>query len=427
MPMDLTSLTSQENGLQHLPAFITSLALGLLIGLERERNPTAKAGLRTFALTAMLGTLMALLSDTMQTPWPLVAAILIVGGIIIVAYKDTLSTEDPGTTTQAALVLCFGLGAMVWYGHDRLAVMLAIAITVLLHFKPELHRMSEHLSRQDLRSVLQFAVLSFIVLPILPDRSLGPYDALNPRQIWLMVVLISGISLAGYIALRLVGQRYGAPLLGFLGGLVSSTATTLIYARHGLRGEHLRRMAVVVILIANLVVLVRLGVIGGAVSPGILPHLVPLLIGGLLPGGVVAYFMWRRMGSGGELPVPEISNPTEMRVALSFGLLYAVVLLLAAWLSDYAGSRGLYLLALVSGLTDVDAITLSSLRLLEQGRIGEAQVVTVVAIAYLSNLAFKLGMVLAVGGVTMARLSLPPALAVAAGMGGVLALDGWMP
>lgn len=426
MSMDLTSLISQEGGLAFLPAFLTSLALGLLIGLERERNPTAKAGLRTFALIAMLGTLVAMLAETMQTPWLLAVAILVVGGIIIGAYKDTGNDEDPGTTTQAALVLCFGLGAIVWYGYDTLAVILAITTTVLLYFKPELHRMSERLTRQDLRSVLQFAVLSFVILPILPNRSLGPFDALNPYQVWLMVVLISGISLAGYVALRLVGQHYGAPLLGFFGGLVSSTATTLIYARHGLRGAGMRQMAVLVILVANLVVLVRLGVIGGAVSPGILSQLAPLLLGGLLPGCIVAFLMWRRMGSKGELPMPQISNPTEMRVALSFGLLYAVVLLAAAWLSDYAGSRGLYLLALVSGLTDVDAITLSSLRLFEQGRIGEMQTVTAVAIAYLANLAFKFGMVFAVGGAVMARLCLWPALAVAAGMGSVLALNAWM-
>lgn len=423
--MDYSTLFSHENGLAHLPAFITSLAVGLLIGLERERNPAAKAGLRTFALTALLGTLMAMLADTLQAPWMLIAAMLIVGAMIIAAYREGEVDEDPGTTTQAALVLCFGLGAMIWYGYSTLAVMLAIAATMLLYFKPELQSISKSLSRQDLRSILQFAVLSFIVLPILPDQELGPYDALNPYRIWLIVVLIAGVGLAGYVALRLVGQRYGAPLLGFFGGLVSSTATTLVYARHGERSESLRRLAVVVILIANLVVLLRLGVISGAVSPRILPQFLPVLLGGLVLGGGVTFLMWRQMSRGGDLPVPEISNPTEIRIALGFGLMYAVVLFCATWLAEYVGDRGLYGLALVSGLTDVDPISLSSLRLYELGKLTPAQTVTTMVIAYNSNLLFKLGLVLVVGGRGMARQCLPGMLAVGIGMTAMLGFTFW--
>jgi len=253
------------SNIEALPQFLTSLAIGLLIGLERERNPSAKAGLRTFALVALFGTLAALLSTKLGSPWLLIAGLLAVAGMIIAAYlnnpcgRDDITDEerrltlsptsppegesddvslrdvrvdenDPGTTTVAALLLCYGLGAMIWYGLAELAVMLAIGITALLYFKPELRGLSQKLTRRDLIAVLQFSVLTFIVLPILPDQNYGPYDAFNPHQAWLMVVLISGISLAGYAALHVVGTRYGAPLLGFLGGMVSSTATTLIYA-----------------------------------------------------------------------------------------------------------------------------------------------------------------------------------------------------
>ncbi|HEX6827492.1 MAG TPA: MgtC/SapB family protein, partial [Burkholderiales bacterium] len=225
---------TQGQGIEHLPAFLTSLAIGLLIGLERERNPAARAGLRTFALVALLGTVAGLLSDKLTSPWPLAAGMLIVGLMTVAAYsRERDAPPDPGTTTVVAIVLCYGLGAMIWYGYATLAVMLAITATILLYFKAELHGWSRNLTRRDLVSVLQFAVLSFIVLPILPNRDYGPYQAINPHQVWLMVVLISGVSLAGYVALRLVGQRYGAPLLGLLGGLVSSTATTIVYSRHG--------------------------------------------------------------------------------------------------------------------------------------------------------------------------------------------------
>ncbi len=396
----------QHNGIEALPQFLTSLAIGLLVGLERERNPSAKAGLRTFALVAMFGTLTALLSDKLGSPWLLIAGLLVVAGMIVAAYLKAPATEedsDPGTTTIIALVLCYGLGAMIWYGLAKLAVMLAIGVTALLYFKPELRGMSQRLTRRDLVAVLQFSVLTFIVLPILPDQDYGPYGAFNPHQAWLMVVLISGISLAGYAALHVTGTRYGAPLLGFLGGLVSSTATTLIYAKHGKANQSMLNLAASVIVIAGTVVLLRLMVVSATVAYGALPGLLPVLTGGLLLGLMVALYNWRKLSKATELYLPETSNPAELHSALGFGLLYVVVLLGAAWMSDIAGSQGLYAVALVSGLTDVDAITLSSLRLFNLGQLSEQQTVTAIALAVLANLAFKFGMVVFIGGWTLAR------------------------
>ncbi len=413
--MDLPSM--QNNGVEHIPTFLTSLAIGLLIGLERERNPSANAGLRTFALVALAGTLAAMLSQLLQSPWLLALGLLTVGLIIIAANFSTQTPEDdPGTTTAAALLVCYLLGAMVWFGAETPALMLAIAVTILLYFKPELHGWSRDLTRRDLISIFQFAVLTFIILPILPDQNYGPYNTLNPHQTWLMVVLISGLSLAGYIALRIVGQRYGAPILGFLGGLVSSTATSMVYARHG-KNEGMAQLAVVVIMVANLVVIVRLALEGIVVSPRSLPHLLPVLGSGLAFGLAGTAFLWRHLAKSADLPMPEITNPTEIRIALGFGLLYAVVLFFSAWLSDLAGSKGLYIVALISGLTDVDAITLSSLRLYETGKLASFQAVTAIVLAFLANLAFKFGMIATIGGIHLAQRCAIGFAAMAAGMG----------
>lgn len=419
--MDLPSL--QGNGAEHIPTFITSLAIGLLIGLERERNPSAKAGLRTFALVALTGTLAAMLSQLTQSPWILALGLFTVGLIIVAAYFGAPVPEgDPGTTTSAALLVCYLLGAMVWFGAQTPALMLAIAVTILLYFKPELRGWSQGLSRRDLISIFQFAVLTFIILPILPNHNYGPYNTLNPHQTWLMVVLISGLSLAGYIALRIVGLRYGAPLLGFLGGLVSSTATSLVYARHG-KNEGMAQLAAIVILIANIVVILRLAMEGIAVSHRVLPYLLPVLGSGLVFGLVGTTVLWRNLAKDTDIPMPEITNPTELRTAIGFGLLYAVVLFFSAWLSDLAGSKGLYAVALVSGLTDVDAITLSSLRLYEMGKLESSQAVTAISLAFLSNLGFKFGLVATIGGAHLAKKC---AIGFAAiGMGMVLGLI-WM-
>ena len=393
------------NGIEALPQFLTSLAIGLLIGLERERNPSAKAGLRTFALVAVFGTLSALLSTKLGSPWLLIAGLLAVAGMIIAAYinKPSDETNDPGTTTVIALLLCYGLGAMIWYGLAKLAIMLAIGVTTLLYFKPELRGISQRLTRRDLVAVLQFSVLTFIVLPILPDQSYGPYGAFNPHQAWLMVVLISGISLAGYAAMHTAGTRYGAPLLGFLGGLASSTATTLIYAKHAKSNRAMLNLAASVIVIAGLVVLLRLLVVSATVAYGALPALLPVLLGGLLSGLAVVLYNWRKMKDTSELFIPETSNPAELHAAVGFGLLYVAVLLGAAWMKDIAGSQGLYAVALVSGLTDMDAITLSSLRLFNLDQLSERQTVTAIVIAFLANLAFKFGMVAFIGGWNLAR------------------------
>jgi uncharacterized membrane protein (DUF4010 family) len=411
-----------ENGLEHLPKFAISLVIGLLIGTERELSPAAKAGVRTFTLVTLFGTLAGLLAESSQSGWIIAIGALLVGIMMIAAYQRDNLPGESGSTTVVAILVSYCLGTMVWYGYSQIAAMLAIVTTILLYFKAELHGVTHGLTRKDLVSIFQFAVLSVIILPILPDINYGPFETLNPHQTWLMVVLVSGVSLAGYLALRIVGERYGAPLLGLLGGLVSSTATTVVYSRNGRAHPEITKIAVIVILLANLVVMVRLMLVTAVVSNDVLPHLAPVLGTGLLLGLIGTFSVWRRWNTTTGTPLPEISNPTELRTALGFGALYAIVLLLAAWLSNIAGTSGLYMLALVSGLTDVDAITLSSLRLHELGSLSKPEAVTAISIALLSNIAFKLGIVFTIGGPALGWPVLRGMLLVVAGIGGALIL-----
>ncbi len=400
-----------------LPQFLTSLAIGLLIGLERERNPSAKAGLRTFALVSLLGTLLALIAEKSASPWIIAAGLICIAGMIVASYI-TAPTEnnDPGTTTVTALLIAYALGVLVWIGYSKLAVMLAIATTTLLHLKPELQGLTQRLTRRDLVSILQFSVLSLVILPILPNQNFGPYDAFNPYQAWMMVVLISGMSLAGYVALRWTGQRYGAPLLGFLGGLVSSTATTLLYAKHSKLNAGMLQLSAVVILIASQVVLVRLIVVSAFIAPSLLQKLAPALGLGLLCGLIATLYNWKKLNSAGNLPLPETSNPTEIHAALGFGILFVAVMLCASWLTDVAGSSGLYGIAIVSGLTDVDPIALSSLRLFNLEKLSPHQVVISISLAYIANLAFKFGMAVSIGGIALAKHLAGGFIAIATGV-----------
>ncbi|MBS1139714.1 MAG: MgtC/SapB transporter [Proteobacteria bacterium] len=398
-------------------AFSTALGIGLLIGMERERRPEASAGLRTFALVAMLGCLFALLGDKTGGPWLLVAGLLVISGSMIASNFSAQQEEQyRGFTSEAAIIVTYALGAAVWFGYSTLAVMLAITTTVLLYFKAELRQFSERTTPKDINSILQFAVLSLVILPILPSEDFGPYNAINPRQVWYMVVLISGLALAGYLALRIVGARHGAALLGIFGGLASSTATTMMFSRHARDHVNLVQMSAIVILIANVMVMIRLWLVAGVVAPGLAAPIAIVFACGIVPGIAMSLYSWKVLSAAGELPMPEVKNPTELRTALSFGLLYAVVLLASAWLQDIAGSSGLYIVALVSGLTDADASVLSTLRMFNLEKVASGDAVIAVTLALMANLIFKISLVISIGGAKLARHALPGLLAIGSGM-----------
>lgn len=385
-----------------LHAFLISLALGLMMGLERERRAGTNAGLRTFGLVGVAGTATALIAQLAASPWllPVVAAGLVAMMISADHHKGD-KDEGPDATTTVALLLCFLYGAMLWHGQRQVAVALAMVTTVLLYFKTELHDVSRRLTRQDIVSFLQFALITFVVLPVLPDQGYGPYDQLNPYKIWLMVVLTSGLSLAGYATLRLAPQSSAVPLLGLLGGMVSSTATTLVFARQVRDDAKHAQGAAVIITIANLVVLGRIAVLAAVVAPAALPVLAPVLAAGLVAGALPPLRGWLAVRRS-KAPAPELDNPVNLRHALMFGAIFAVVLVVSAAFHDKAGSMGVYAVAAVSGLADMDAIALTTFNLLGGGQLSAGEAAIAVVIALASNMAFKATLVLVIAGRAMA-------------------------
>ncbi|MES2683558.1 MAG: MgtC/SapB family protein [Pseudomonadota bacterium] len=386
------------NPLQDAQTFLISLAVGLMMGLERQRRVDARAGLRSFALVAVLGTVTALLAERFNSPWPLIAGLVLVGAVMLQAVRPSAASDDADTVTPLAALLCFCLGALFWFQQFLLGVAIAFAATSLLYFKAELHGLSERLTRRDLLSLLQFVLISCIVLPLLPNQGYGPYAALNPYRLWLMVVLTSGLGLAAYVALRLLGHRRGAPLVGVLGGAVSSTVTTLVYSRHLRSASAPLAVALAVILIANLTVLVRLVALTAVMGRGVLPELLPILALAFMAGAAMAWHAWRGIGSAPTVEPLEVSNPIELKTALGFALMFGIVLIAAAWLNERAGASGVYLVALVSGLTDVDVITLSALQMHEQGQLQAAEAARAISIACAANLVSKACIVAAVAG-----------------------------
>jgi uncharacterized membrane protein (DUF4010 family) len=390
--------------------FAIALGLGLLVGLQRQHSDSTFAGLRTFPLITLFGFLCGLLS-----PWLAAAGLIAAGSLIALSHwanarsaKGSAWRSAPNPeildadqvlrgprrsslVTESALLAMYAIGALISSGdHILVAVAAATTIAVLLEFKVELHGFVAKLGEADIKAILQFALISLVILPVLPDRTFGPYDVLNPRQIWWMVVLIVGINLAGYLAYRFVSPEKSLLLSGVLGGLISSTATTASYARKGGPG------ALVVILVAGCTVYFRLAAEVLTTAPQIAMEVLPRLA---LPlTGLAAFAFWHFRTAQDTAPQETIANPAEMRVALVFALGYAVVLLANAAAKDHLGDSGVLGLAIAGGLTDVDAITLSTTQMVNAGRVSAEVAWRSILIASLSNLAFKCGVAFVLGG-----------------------------
>ena len=375
-----------------------SLGLGLLVGLQREYASSKIAGIRTFPLITLTGTVCGLLAKELNA-WVLVAgfggviSLLVIGNIQQIKNEQ----EEGGITTEAALLLMFSLGAYLVFGKPIVVVVLTGVITVLLHFKASLHGLVRKIGTQDLRAVMQFILISMVILPVLPNTAYDLYKVLNPWDIWLMVVLIVAISLCGYFAYKLFGDKIGVLLGGVFGGLISSTATTVSYAKMVARNITAGKLAAFVILIASTISLVRVLIEIRIVSPSSFINLVFPLLVELAVMIVLTGILSFKQGNG-VFKMQVQKNPAELKNAVMFGLLYAVIRFLSAAANDKFGHEGLYIVSILSGLTDMDAITLSTAKMTEQKNIDASLGWKLILIAFLSNLVFKGGIAMIIGG-----------------------------
>ncbi|GEO04287.1 hypothetical protein AAE02nite_19510 [Adhaeribacter aerolatus] len=384
----------------HIQILGISLGLGLLVGLQRQMANSQVAGIRTFPMFTMLGTLSAFLSQAFGG-WILAAGFISVTALLVIANLLRSRTQEPispGQTTEAAVLLMYGVGAYLVAGDRTIAIAIGGLVAVLLHFKKPLHGFIQKVGYDDSRVVMQFVLISLVILPILPNQAFGPYRVLNPHDIWLMVVLIVGIGMCGYFAYKFFGKQAGTLLGGILGGLISSTATTVSYARRTKHTPDASVLAAYVILTASTVAFLRIIVEIIVVAPRQAGQLVPPLAALflLLLGIIGALYFWNRHKQE-EAQIPEQGNPAELKSAFVFAGLYALVMLGTAAARDYFGNSGLYAVGFLSGLTDVDAITLSTAKLVQSEKLHAHTGWQVILIAALSNLLFKGAMVAVLG------------------------------
>ena len=366
-----------------------ALGLGLLVGLQREWSAHHLTGIRTFALITILGALLGLLSQTLGVWLPVaglcgVAALLIVGTVLAFVGQQ----EEPGLTTEIAALVMYAVGVALAYGQTELGLIIGGGVAVLLQWKQPLHTLVGRFSEPDIRAIFNLVLIALVILPVMPNRSYGPYGVLNPFEIWLIVVLIVGISLGGYIAYKFFGTRAGTLLGGILGGMISSTATTVSYARRTRHAPEAVGLAAFVITVASTIVFGRVIFEIAVVAPELLSKVAPPLVVIMLVMGVLALVMyWTRGGEAEQVPLDK--DPSQLTAAVLFGLMYAVILFAVAAGRQWLDDRGLYLVAAISGLTDVDAITLSTAQLIKRGELEVDTGWRMILLGSLSNLVFK--------------------------------------
>lgn len=385
--------------------------LGMLIGFERQRSQSRIGGLRTFTFVCLFGAAMALLSVhtgpvTLGAGLVALAAIVIMSNYIRVRKSDDVT---PGMTTEAAILVTYAIGAMVVHVDRTIAAAAAALVAVLLHLKEPLHKATARLGDEDVHAIMRFVIITLIILPVVPNERMGPFDAVNPYKLWLMVGLIVGISLAGYLAFKFTSKEKGVLLAGIFGGMASSTATTVSASRQATSQPGAARAMAVVAVLATAVVYARVCVEIFAAAPTEGRALIAPVAAMFGMSVVVALVCWKIIVKDGTPEIDPGRNPSRLAPALVFaGIFAAVQIGIACVQTTPLASSGVFLVAAISGLTDIDAVTLTLADQVERGMLRSSTAWRAIIVASIANLAFKAGIIASVGTRQMLRASLAP-------------------
>lgn len=379
---------------QQTQPYLVALAIGLLLGLERERGHAGRlpAGSRSFALLALVGAIAATFSG-----WAVAIGFVGVAGLMTLAYFRT-SDEDPGTTTEIAAIVAYLLGALA-YSTPALAGALAVIVALLLVSKNRIHRFArEIVSEIELEDAIKFFVVAFVVLPLLPDKPFGPYGVLNPFKVWLLVVLLTGIGWVGYIGVRALGPRRGLLVTGLAGGFVSASATTASMGR--LSRTVGLRAPLAGALLASVATFVQLLIVIRFVDAEVLRGLWPAATAGAIALTAVALVVYRGAAPAEQCAdeTASMSRPFMLRPALILAAVLTLALLLGRWGADALGPQGAVLAAFAAGLADAHAGSVAVASLAAEGDITVATALLAIAAALGSNLIVKCLLAFTAGG-----------------------------
>ncbi len=361
-------ISSEENVPMLWYKIAIVILIGLLVGIERERGkkPSAKtfAGVRTYPLISILGFLSAFIASF--TTYIVYAAVFFIFGLlVIISYYFSSKTGGIGGTSEITHFIVYLLGSLVFWNYVLLAGAVAVVLVTFLTFKSEFRALAGKVENEDIFAAIKFAIITIIILPLLPDQTYGPFDVLNPRKIWYMVVLISTISFVGFILFKLIGANKGIFLLSVLGGIASSTATTTSFAGQSKNMPHLSRNLAAGSVLASSIMFPRILVILGVLNFEFAESLIVPVTIFTIVGLIVSRMIWSRKGAMVAQDI-ELQNPFRVLFAIKFGILFGIILFVSAAANQYFGHEGIYYTSFFAGIADLDAIALSLVDMVEK-------------------------------------------------------------
>jgi len=388
-------------------SLIVAILLGFAIGMQRSMTYIYKgeqtfAGSRTFALIALAGYLSGWLQHYISGFIPVSMAVF--GFLVGVSYFMKVQTSKKwGMTTQVAAIVTFILGLMIRFGLENYAVFIGVLMIILLEIKPRLRKIESHISATDTNAVVLLLAMSFVVLPVLPDKMIGPYNLFNPYKTWLMAVIIAGISFVGYVAIKVLGQKHGVFLTGAAGGLISSTAVSISLSEMFQKRFDLLNNYAGGIAIACTFMYLRVLFEAFVIHPQLALRLAPAYLGAAVSGLLFSYYLYIHAKSA-QINIESSAiakNPLQLSEAIKFGILFGIIYGAIAFVQTRYGNIGVYIVSLFSGITDVDAITLSLSQLSVDKKLAETAAMNGIVIASVTNSIVKLGIVYWIGGVKL--------------------------
>ena len=386
---------------------ILSLVLGFLLGLQREMHTIYFhktqdfGGARTFSMIALFGYLSSWI--TAYLPYFFLIASAATTLLLIAAYiVNSISGPEKGSTSETAAMITFVIGAMLNFTPPVFPVFIAIMVLFLLNIKDKIQEYQQAITKEDLSAAILFLVMTFVILPILPDKAIDPMGLVNLNRIWIMVVLVAGISFFGYIAIRLLGSKHGIGVAGLFGGLVSSTAVAMSMARRVHENGILAKNLAIGISLASSMMLIRAGLEIWVINPELTRHFIlPIIVGSLVGYGYIGVLYVTSKHENIPQNI-EFKNPFSLKEALIMGLLFGATLALISLANRYMGDSGVYAVAAVSGISDVDAIILSLSSFAKNG-LSATTAYYAILIAILSNTFAKMVLVFFLGTMPLFR------------------------
>ncbi|MBN2422721.1 DUF4010 domain-containing protein [Candidatus Woesearchaeota archaeon] len=370
--------------------FLISLALGALIGIEREKTQQARkqrdiAGIRTFMIISLLGTITAYLSS-IYSQWILIIGTLCFSLFILTGYYlSSVMKKDIGLTTELSAIVAFLIGVLVFVTPREIPIILTIAVTLILSFRIPLHHFVRQLKRKEFYDTIKFIIVAFVILPLLPNQYFGPYNAFNPYEIWLMVVFVSGISFVGYILMKYIGARQGIELTGLMGGLVSSTpVVTSMASKSRQKDIIVLKPFIFASVLASSTMFLRMlfevSILNNELIPGLL---LPLLSMSAI-GYVWTIILWKEKKEVDTMI--NLESPFRLKPAITFGLIFGIIIFITKFAQSYLGATGIYITSFISGFADVDAVTISMSRFAQQGLSTKVAVISITLAACANTL-----------------------------------------